>query len=180
MMMTLARMYPVETQAISSRLAPRFPIMSGSATLTIELSMTCISAASTTAKAMRYLCGAPSYGAASGSTSGPFSLSGSALGSTALATDIGGYRCKARPSWVGFGFRSGILLSRVDARLTRRGGVGSVQRFLNRPRSRNLGPGKYAVLLVLGADGRILNRFVVAAAGQKKREDAAGYGDSAD
>jgi len=42
----------VETQAISSRLAPRFPIMSGRATLTIELSITCITAASTTANAM--------------------------------------------------------------------------------------------------------------------------------
>src|SRR4051812_43840157 len=33
--------------------------MSGSATLTIELSMTCMSAARTTANAMMYLCGSP-------------------------------------------------------------------------------------------------------------------------
>src|ERR1041384_2581191 len=33
--------------------------MSGSATLTIELSITCMSAASTTANAMKYLCGSP-------------------------------------------------------------------------------------------------------------------------
>jgi len=78
-MITLASMYPVETQAISSRLAPRFPIMSGSATFTMELSMTCISAASTTAKAIRYLCSAPSGGAARGSVSGLSSSAVSAL-----------------------------------------------------------------------------------------------------
>src|SRR6185437_3387895 len=49
----------MDTQAISSRLAPRFPIMSGRATFTIELSITCMSAASTTANAMMYLCSAP-------------------------------------------------------------------------------------------------------------------------
>jgi hypothetical protein len=85
MMMTLASMYPVETQAISSRLAPRLPIMSGRATLTIELSMTCISAASTTAKAIRYLCSTPSGGAASGSVSG----SSESVASIVLATVMG-------------------------------------------------------------------------------------------
>src|SRR5215510_12990946 len=61
MTITLARMYAVETHAISSRLAPRLPIMSGRATLTMEESITCISAASTTATAMRYLCGSPRW-----------------------------------------------------------------------------------------------------------------------
>src|ERR1700687_4033663 len=84
MMITLASMYPVETQAISSRLAPRLPIMSGRATLTIELSMTCIRAASTTANAIRYLCSAPSGGAASGSASGLSSSTSSALISPAV------------------------------------------------------------------------------------------------
>ena len=80
MTITLARMYPVDTQAISSRLAPRFPIMSGSATLTIDESITCISAASTTATAIRYLCSAPRRGSAGAAVG-----SGATSRSTALA-----------------------------------------------------------------------------------------------
>src|SRR5205814_10144079 len=124
MMMTLARMYPVETQAISSRLAPRFPIISGRATFTIELSMTCISAASTTANAMRYLCGAPSGDAAIGSTRGSSSVNSRA---TAPATDIVFSQCKCQPA----GKSLGILLRRVDARTSGGSGVGDGHRFLD-------------------------------------------------
>src|SRR5690242_12786047 len=56
MTMTFAMMYPVETHEISSIVAPRFPIMCGIATLTIDVSMSSSTAASVTAMAMRYLC----------------------------------------------------------------------------------------------------------------------------
>src|SRR5436190_3913892 len=157
MMMTLARMYPVETQAISSRLAPRFPIMSGSATLTIELSMTCISAASTTAKAIRYLCGAPSGGAAIGSVSGPSSASSVA---TALATDIACSQCKVHPV-----YNLRILLSRIDPQSTCRGRISDGHRFLHGSRARDLRAGKNAVFLPLGASGAALLGVLLSACG---------------
>src|SRR5205823_14517817 len=53
--MTLAMMYPVDTQEISSSVAPRFPIMCGIATFTIEVSISSSTAASVTAIAIRYL-----------------------------------------------------------------------------------------------------------------------------
>ena len=56
MTMTLAMMYEVETQAISSSVAPRFPIMCGMATLTIEVSISSSIAAIVTVAAMMYLC----------------------------------------------------------------------------------------------------------------------------
>jgi len=52
---TLAMMYPVDTQAISSSVAPRFPIMCGIATLTIDVSISSSIAASVTEIAIRYL-----------------------------------------------------------------------------------------------------------------------------
>src|SRR3954467_3438979 len=55
MMMTLAMMYAVDTQAISSSVAPRFPIMCGMATLTIEVSISSSIAAIVTVAAMMYL-----------------------------------------------------------------------------------------------------------------------------
>ena len=48
-------MYPVDTQAISSSVAPRFPIMWGIATFTIEVSISSSTAASVTEIAIRYL-----------------------------------------------------------------------------------------------------------------------------
>src|SRR6267378_8141805 len=56
MTMTLAMMYDVDTQAISSSVAPRFPIMCGMATLTIEVSISSSIAAIVTVAAMMYLC----------------------------------------------------------------------------------------------------------------------------
>ena len=56
MTMTLAMMYEVETQAISSSVAPRFPIMCGIATLTIDVSISSSIAAMVTVAAMTYLC----------------------------------------------------------------------------------------------------------------------------
>src|ERR1700704_688321 len=56
MTMTLAMMYDVDTQAISSRVAPRFPIMCGIATLTMDVSISSSIAAIVTVKAMMYLC----------------------------------------------------------------------------------------------------------------------------
>src|SRR6185503_20215688 len=56
MTMTLAMIYAVETQAISSSVAPRFPIMCGMATLTIEVSISSSIAAIVTVAAMMYLC----------------------------------------------------------------------------------------------------------------------------
>src|SRR5689334_8591379 len=55
MTMTLAMMYAVDTQAISSSVAPRFPIMCGMATLTIEVSINSSIAAMVTVAAMMYL-----------------------------------------------------------------------------------------------------------------------------
>src|SRR5215510_7542139 len=55
MTMTLAMMYPVDTHEISSSVAPRFPIMCGMATLTIDVSTSSSTAANVTAIAMRYL-----------------------------------------------------------------------------------------------------------------------------
>src|SRR6476660_4248468 len=55
MTMTLAMMYAVETHEISSSVAPRFPIMCGMATLTMDVSTSSSTAASVTAIAMRYL-----------------------------------------------------------------------------------------------------------------------------
>src|SRR3954467_5463687 len=55
MMMTLAMMYDVDTHAISSSVAPRFPIMCGMATLTIEVSISSSIAAMVTVAAMMYL-----------------------------------------------------------------------------------------------------------------------------
>src|SRR5437868_11343177 len=162
MMMTLARMYPVETQAISSRLAPRFPIMSGSATLTIELSMTCIGAASTTAEAIRYWCAAPSGGAAIGSVSGPSSASS---GATALATDIACSQCKVHPVC-----RLRILLSRIDPQSTGGGRISDRHRFLHCFRARNLGAGENAVLLPLGVSAALLG-ILLSAGGQRQQEE---------
>src|SRR5215216_6760101 len=54
--MTFAMMYPVDTHEISSIVAPRFPIMWGMATLTIDVSMSSSTAANVTAMAIRYLC----------------------------------------------------------------------------------------------------------------------------
>src|SRR6476661_757241 len=163
MTITLARMYPVETQAISSRLAPRFPIMSGSATLTIELSITCISAASTTANAIRYLWGAPSgdaeIGSASGSDSGPSSSC-----SSTVAAGIGYDRCKQRPNVP----RSGILLSRVDAGLTGGCRVGGVEGLLHRFGAGNLRVGEDAVLLALAELGLLLVRIILGARGERE------------
>src|SRR5207237_7360768 len=48
-------MYPVETQAIWSSVAPRFPIMCGIATLTMLVSSSSSTDASETVIAMRYL-----------------------------------------------------------------------------------------------------------------------------
>src|ERR1035437_2234721 len=53
--MTFATMYPVETHEISSSVAPRFPIMWGIATFTIDVSMSSSIAAIVTAMPMRYL-----------------------------------------------------------------------------------------------------------------------------
>src|SRR6266849_3120398 len=47
-------MYPVDTQAISSRVAPRFPIMWGIATFTMLVSSSCNTDASETVMAIRY------------------------------------------------------------------------------------------------------------------------------
>src|SRR3981189_1350398 len=55
MTMTLAMMYEVETHEISSSVAPRFPIMWGIATFTMEVSISSSTAASVTAIAIRYL-----------------------------------------------------------------------------------------------------------------------------
>ena len=55
MTMTLAMMYEVDTQAISSSVAPRFPIMCGMATLTIDVSISSSIAAIVTVAAMMYL-----------------------------------------------------------------------------------------------------------------------------
>src|SRR3954464_2593120 len=55
MTMTFAMIYPVDTHEISSSVAPRFPIMCGIATFTIDVSMSSSTAASVTAMAMRYL-----------------------------------------------------------------------------------------------------------------------------
>ena len=54
--MTLAMMYAVDTHAISSSVAPRFPIMCGIATLTIDVSISSSIAAIVTVAAMMYLC----------------------------------------------------------------------------------------------------------------------------
>ena len=51
-MITLATMYPVDTQAISSSVAPRFPIMWGMATLTMLVSRSSSTDASDTVTAM--------------------------------------------------------------------------------------------------------------------------------
>src|SRR5437868_433065 len=169
MMMTLARMYPVETQAISSRLAPRFPIMSGSATLTIELSMTCISAARTTANAIRYLCGAPSGGAAIGSTRGLSSSRRSC--STALATDdIAVSQCKCQPVFKPLG----ILLRRIDASLSGSGRISDGHRFLDRLGAGNLRPSEDTVLLTLSV-GRaaLLGVFLCASRESQQKNGAA-------
>src|SRR3954471_18981048 len=48
-------MYPVDTQEISSSVAPRFPIMWGIATFTMDVSISSSTAARVTAMAMRYL-----------------------------------------------------------------------------------------------------------------------------
>src|SRR5205814_7883301 len=130
-------------------------------------------AARTTANAMRYLCGAPSVVAASGSTSGSSSLSGS--GSTALATDIGGHPMQTATHVD----NSGILLGGIDARLPCCNGIGNVESLLDRFRTRNRRTSDDAVLLALGSYRRVLSCLVCAAAGEKKRENAAGYGDSA-
>jgi hypothetical protein len=50
--MTLATMYPVLTQATSSRVAPRFPIMWGIATFTMLVSTSSSTLARVTANAM--------------------------------------------------------------------------------------------------------------------------------
>ena len=50
--MTFAMMYPVDTHEISSSVAPRFPIMCGMATFTIDVSISSSTAASVTAMAM--------------------------------------------------------------------------------------------------------------------------------
>ena len=55
MTMTFAMMYPVDTHEISSSVAPRFPIMWGIATFTMDVSISSSTAASVTAMAMRYL-----------------------------------------------------------------------------------------------------------------------------
>src|SRR6266699_5117255 len=52
---TLATMYPVETQAIWSSVAPRFPIMWGIATFTMLVSSSSSTDASETVIAIRYL-----------------------------------------------------------------------------------------------------------------------------
>src|SRR5581483_1891653 len=110
MMMTLARMYPVDTHAISSRLAPMLPIMSGSATLTIELSMTCMSAASTTATAMKYLCGSPrSMASAAGAADRADFETGSA-DTVDVAMRL---RARSLPSRLAFGRRPLPLRQRV-------------------------------------------------------------------
>src|SRR5438270_1122716 len=54
-MITFATMYPVETQAIWSSVAPRFPIMCGIATFTMLVSSSSSTDASETVIAMRYL-----------------------------------------------------------------------------------------------------------------------------
>src|SRR6266576_3770372 len=54
-MITLATMYPVDTQAISSSVAPRFPIMCGIATFTMLVSSSSSTDASDTVIAIRYL-----------------------------------------------------------------------------------------------------------------------------
>src|SRR3954447_19540761 len=55
MTMTLAMIYEVDTQAISSSVAPRFPIMWGIATLTIDVSISSSIAAIVTVAAMMHL-----------------------------------------------------------------------------------------------------------------------------
>lgn len=50
---TLATMYPVLTQAISSSVAPRFPIMCGMATFTMLVSTSSSTLARVTANAIR-------------------------------------------------------------------------------------------------------------------------------
>src|SRR5690242_18058627 len=54
-MITFATMYPVDTQAISSSVAPRFPIMWGIATFTMLVSRSSSTDASDTVIAMMYL-----------------------------------------------------------------------------------------------------------------------------
>src|SRR5664279_163764 len=56
-MMTLARIYPVETQVISSTDAPSVPRMCGRATLTMLMSSEDIMLPVMTAKAINHLCG---------------------------------------------------------------------------------------------------------------------------
>src|SRR5690349_23947919 len=145
--------------------------MSGSATLTIELSMTCISAANTTANAMRYLCGAPSGGAAMGSTSGS-SSAGAASRSSALATDMDYSQCKGQPvfKW------SGILLrcvGGIQAVYAGRCGVGNVHRLLHRLRAGYRRPRDETVLLALCHRRRaaLLAGVLLRARGRGKRND---------
>ena len=52
---TFATMYPVDTQAISSSVAPRFPIIWGIATFTMLVSSSSSTDASDTVIAIRYL-----------------------------------------------------------------------------------------------------------------------------
>src|SRR3954471_2700906 len=139
--------------------------MSGSATLTIELSMTCIRAASTTSKAMRYLCGAPSGGAAIGSVSGSSSVTS---GATALATDIACSQCKVHP--VG---KLGILLSRIDSYPSGSGRISNPHRFPDRLRARNLRAGENAVFLALRSSAVRLLDVLLAATEHEQRENGA-------
>src|SRR5678815_4561926 len=57
MMITFARMYPVTTQVICSIVAPRVPLIGGSATLTILESSTAMIVPIMTEPAMSHLCG---------------------------------------------------------------------------------------------------------------------------
>src|SRR5512138_1123454 len=77
--------------------------MSGRATLTIELSMTCISAASTTAKAMRYLCGSPRSAIAAAAVASARRSGSTGLG-TATAVSRSGL-AKSLPGGVAVGGR---------------------------------------------------------------------------
>src|SRR5689334_4715211 len=73
--------------------------MSGRATFTIELSITCMRAASTTAKAMRYLCGSPRSAIAVAGAASSTARSGSAGLAVATALSRSGL-AKALPGCI--------------------------------------------------------------------------------
>src|SRR4029079_3815282 len=82
----------------SSMFAPSSPIMWGMATFTIDVSMTWMSDANTTAMAMNHRCGSPrfSVGGGGGGLAPPRRAAPSVLGPTCVAVTLGVFGRYAR------------------------------------------------------------------------------------